>query len=63
VSTRPRQRTNCQACGVRCYSTPLEVQVHKDAQPIGYWIYSMLRLCPPCRSAQLDFLTKGKTAA
>jgi hypothetical protein len=63
VSTGLRQRTNCQACGARCQATALELQVHRDSPQGGYWLYTLLRLCPPCRAAQLDFLLRGVTAA
>lgn len=58
MSTGTRQRTNCQACGARCRASVLEVQIHGGHGWNGHWRYSVLRLCPPCRQAQLDFWFK-----
>ena len=61
MSTGPRQRTVCQACGARCQATPLQHMLFVD-RPAPHWVYLLELLCPPCRVARLDELLCNQTS-
>jgi hypothetical protein len=56
MSTGPRQRTVCQACGKACRVRPLEVMLRNGHGWRGHWVWGQAWLCPRCQPALFDLV-------